>query len=73
MMFLKFKKEFVKSKYRKIKKRNSRKIFIKQINSKFIIVNFLKYFLKKNKIFINYKILKELLIFEKGSYFSLQN
>lgn len=72
-MFTKLKKELVCSNNRKLKKQNIRKNFIKQINLKFFKSNFLVYFLHKHKIFINRKILSNILIAENGSAFSLEN
>ena len=72
-MFTKLKKELVRSNNRKLKKQNSRKFFIKQINLKEFKFSFFVYFLQKQKIFINRKILKNVLITENGSFFSLMN
>ena len=72
-MFLKLKKELISSKNKKLKKRNLRKISIKQSNMSYLKFGVLNYFLKKQNIFINNKMLRNILITENGTISSLKN
>ena len=72
-MFLKLKKEFKRTKSRKYKKKFFQKIFINQVKANNLTVKFLFYFIKSQKIFIDRRNLRNILIMENGCLFSLRN
>lgn len=65
------KKQIIFKNSRKLKKRTFRKILINRINSINLTYNLLVYFLVKEKIFINRKVITTFLITENGTTFSL--
>ena len=68
-MFLEFKKELIRT---KTKRRNLKKTGIKQLNINKVSFKFFIYFLHKQKLLFNQKMLRELFISEKRSFLSLQ-
>nr|AHX02493.1 ribosomal protein L20 [Riquetophycus sp. HSY-2014a] len=71
-MFINLKKEFKRTKSRKLKKQDYKRSN-KQISSNIFAFNLFVYFTQRQKIFLNRKILKNTLLLENGSLFSLKN
>ena len=69
---LKIKRETILKNSRKLKKKTSRKVFINQINSFTLTYNLLAYFLYRQNIFINNKVLAMFLVTENGVSFSFK-
>lgn len=66
-------KEIFQTKSRKIKKRNKKKTYIQQFSFfNYFYYHLYMYFLKKNKILLNRKILSYFFVKEIGSIISLQ-
>ena len=71
-MFINLKREFTRTSVKKLKKRNLKKKFLKHINTNFFKFRLFNYFLVKNKILMNHKVIGKLLLEEKGSSFGLK-